>query len=172
MANILDVVQTIQNIVSTKGYDGALDEDGNPVKIGLKREVDNVVTDSRLVDGFGVRFQGDKLILSYSSECSIKQVQKPNFQDMVEQNIADIVSFIQKEYRASAGKNLRLTKEGESDILVQKMSNFRTWFQSSCIYKIGGVDAIDVLEGSKPTSDINENIKRWINTSKNSKNVL
>ena len=44
MANILDVVQTIQNIVATKGYDGALDEDGNPVKIGLRREVDNVVT--------------------------------------------------------------------------------------------------------------------------------
>jgi len=97
MANILDVVQTIQNIVGQKGYDGALDEEGNPVKIGLKREVENTVTDSRLVDGFGVRFQGDKMILSYSSECNIKQVQKPNFQDMVEQNIADIISFIQKD---------------------------------------------------------------------------
>ena len=41
MANILDVVQTIQNIVATKGYDGALDEEGKPVKIGLKREVEN-----------------------------------------------------------------------------------------------------------------------------------
>jgi len=164
MANILDVVQTIQNIVATKGYDGALDEEGNPVKIGLKREVDNIVNDSRLVDGFGVRFQGDKMILSYSSECSIKQVQKSNFQDMVEQNIADIISFIQKEYKGAAGKSLNLTREGETDILVQKMSNFRTWYQSSCIYKIGSTEG--VLEEDKP-KDINESIKSWLKSAKN-----
>ena len=165
MANILDVVQTIQNIVSNKGYDGALDEEGNPVKIGLSREVDNVVTDSRLVDGFSVRFQGDKLVLGYSSECNIKQVQKPNFEDMVEQKIADIIAFLQKEYKAAAGKGLRLTKEGETDILVQKMSNFRTWYQSSCIYKIGGVDG--VLEADAGPKDVNESIKNWLKEAKN-----
>ena len=163
MANILDVVQTIQNIVSTKGYDGALDEEGNPVKIGLKREVDNVVTDSRLVDGFSVRFQGENLVLGYSSECNIKQVQNPNFEGMVEQHISDIISFIQKEYKSAASSTLRLTKEGETDILVQKMSNFRTWFQSSCIYKIGAVEG--VLEEDKP-ADINESIKNWIKAAK------
>jgi hypothetical protein len=164
MANILDVVQTIQNIVSTKGYDGALDEEGNPIKIGLSREVPNIVIDSRLVDGFAVRFQGDKMILNYSSECNIKQVQKTNFEDMVEQKIADIISFLQKEYRAAAGSNLRLTKEGETDILVQKMSNVRTWYQSSCIYKIGGAQG--VLEADEP-GDINENIKNWLKGAKN-----
>ena len=164
MANILDVVQTIQNIVATKGYDGALDEEGKPVKIGLKREVDNTITDSRLVDGFSVRFQGDNLVLGYSSECSIKQVQNSNFEGMVEQHIADIISFIQKEYKAAAGSTLRLTKEGETDILVQKMSNFRTWFQSSCIYKIGGAEGI--LEEDQP-KDINESIKSWIKSAKN-----
>ena len=86
MANVLDVVQTIQNIVAQKGYDGALDSDGKPVEIGLRREVDNVVTDSRLVDGFKVRFQGNKMILSYSSECSIKSVADPKFESKVGQN--------------------------------------------------------------------------------------
>tara|TARA_R110002126_G_scaffold170305_4_gene319213 strand:+ start:187 stop:702 length:516 start_codon:yes stop_codon:yes gene_type:complete len=165
MANILDVVQTIQNIVSTKGYDGALDEEGSPVKIGLKREVDNVVTDSRLVDGFSVRFQGDKLVLGYSSECSIKQVQDSNFEGMVEQHIADIVSFIKKEYKSTAGSALRLTKEGETDILVQKMSNFRTWLQSHCVYKIGGLDLPNTLGEGKST-DINESIKNWLKGAK------
>ena len=103
MANILDVVQTIQNIVGQRGYDGALDEEGNPIKIGLRREVDNVVTDSRLVDGFKVRFQGDKMILSYSSECTIKNVQQPDFEGMVEQKISAIISFIKKEYQGAAG---------------------------------------------------------------------
>jgi len=83
---------------------------------------------------------------------------------MIEQNIADIISFIQKEYRGASGKNLRLTREGEADILVQKMSNFRTWFQSSCIYKIGGAEG--VLEADEP-KDINENIKNWLKTAKN-----
>ena len=160
MANILDVVQTIQNIVATKGYDGALDEDGKPVEIGLKREVDNIVTDSRLVDGFGVRFQSDKMILTYSSECNIKQVQKSNFQDMVEQKIADIISFIQKEYRGAEGKNLSLTMEGEAEILVQKMSNFRTWYQTSCVYKIGSVEG--VLEADEGPKNVNESIKNWL----------
>ena len=160
MAKVLDVIQTIQNIVGQKGYDGALDEEGNPVKIGLKREVDNVVTDSRLVDGFGVRFQGDKMILSYSSECNIKQVQKANFENMVEQKIADIISFIQKEYRAAAGKNVRLTREGETDILVQKMSNFRTWYQTSCVYKIGSLEG--VLEADEAPKNVNESIKNWL----------
>ena len=163
MASILDVVQTIQNIVGQKGYDGALDEEGKPVKIGLRREVDNVVTDSRLVDGFNVRFQGDKMILCYSSECSIKSVQKPNFEGTVDQKIADIVSFIKKEYRGAAGKNLNLTQEGETDILVQKMSNFRTWYQTSSIYKIGGVEGL--LEEDKP-ADINESIKNWLKSAK------
>ena len=161
MANILDVIQTIQNIVGQRGYDGALDEEGKPIKIGLRREVDNVVTDSRLVDGFKVRFQGDKMILSYSSECTIKSVQKPDFESMVEQKIASIVSFIKKEYQGAAGKGLSLTREGETDILVQKMSNYRTWYQTSCIYKIGGVEAADILEDSKP-ENINESIRNWL----------
>jgi len=165
MANILDVVQTIQNIVSTKGYDGALDEEGNPIKIGLGREVENVVTDSRLVDGFSVRFQGDKLVLGYSSECTIKQVQNSNFEGMVEQHIADIVSFIKKEYKSAAGSALSLKKEGETDILVQKMSNFRTWLQSHCVYKIGGLDIPSDLEEGK-SKDINENIKNWLKGAK------
>ena len=165
MANILDVVQTIQNIVSTKGYDGALDEEGKPVKIGLKREVENVVTDSRLVDGFSVRFQGDKIVLGYSSECNIKQVQDSNFEGMVEQHIADIISFIKKEYKSAAGSALRLTKEGETDILVQKMSNFRTWLQSHCVYTIGGLDLPNALEEGK-SKDINENIKNWLKGAK------
>ena len=57
-----------------------------------------------------------------------------------------------------------MTKEGETDILVQKMSNFRTWFQSSCIYKIGGTEG--VLEEDKP-ADINESIKNWLKAAKN-----
>ena len=166
MANILDVVQTIQNIVGQKGYDGALGEDGKPVKIGLRREVDCVINDSRLVDGFKVRFQGNKMILSYSSECNIKSVADPKFESKVEQKIADIVSFLKKEYRAAAGKNLSLVQEGETDILVQKMSNIRTWYQTSSIYKLGGVPALGEEETLPPQQRLEESIKNWIKASR------
>ena len=142
MASVLDVVQTIQNIMAQKGYDGALDEEGKPVKVGLRREVDNTVTDSRLVDGFKVRFQGNRMVLSYSSECNIKSVADPKFESKVEQKVADIVSFLKKEYKSASGKNLYLSQEGETDILVQKMSNIRTWYQTSSIYRLGGVPGL------------------------------
>jgi hypothetical protein len=166
MASILDVVQTIQNIVSTKGYDGALDEEGNPVKIGLKREVDNTVIDSRLVDGFKVRFQGNNMILSYSSECSIKNVANPKFEGMVGQKIADIVNFIKKEYKASSGSALSLKQEGETDILVQKMSNIRTWYQTTSIYNIGGLSADQGSATVPPAQRLEESIKNWLKTAR------
>ena len=162
MANILDVVQTIQNIVSTKGYDGALDEDGNPVKVGLNREVDNNIIDSRLVDGFKVRFQGNNMILSYSSECSIKNVANPKFEGMVGQKIADIVNFIKKEYKASSGSTLSLKQEGETDILVQKMSNIRTWYQTTSIYNIGGLGGDQEEVTVPPAQRLEESIKSWL----------
>jgi len=79
------------------------------------------------------------------------------------EKIAAIISFIQKEYKAAGSGNLRLTKEGETDILVQKMSNFRTWYQTSSIYKIGGAQGI--LEEDKP-ADINEGIRNWLKSAK------
>jgi hypothetical protein len=166
MASVLDVVQTIQNIVSTKGYDGALDEEGNPVKIGLRREVDNIVTDSRLVDGFKVRFQGNRMILSYSSECNIKSVADPKFESKVEQKVADIVSFLKKEYKSTSGKSLSLSQEGETDILVQKMSNIRTWYQTSSIYRLGGVPGLGEEETLPPQQRLEESIKNWIKASR------
>ena len=166
MANILDVVQTIQSIVAQKGYDGALDEDGQPVKVGLRREVDNVVTDSRLVDGFKIRFQGNRMILSYSSECNIKNVADPKFESKVNQKIADIVSFLKKEYRSAAGKNLSLVQEGETDIHVQKMSNIRTWYQTSSIYRLGGVPGLGEEETLPPQQRLEESIKNWIKASR------
>jgi hypothetical protein len=62
MATILDVVNGISQALS-KNYDGALDEEGEPIKAGLKREEGNPIIDSRVLDGFNARVQGDKLIL-------------------------------------------------------------------------------------------------------------
>lgn len=49
MSNILEVVNTISQIVSNV-HDGAIDRDGEPVKIGLKREKFVPFTMRRVMD--------------------------------------------------------------------------------------------------------------------------
>jgi hypothetical protein len=48
------VQQIIQGIAAAmaNSYDGATDENGDPIKIGLRREEGNPVIDSRVMDGF------------------------------------------------------------------------------------------------------------------------
>jgi hypothetical protein len=106
------------------------------------------------------------MILSYSSECSIKNVANPKFEGMVGQKIADIVNFIKKEYKASSGSALSLKQEGETDILVQKMSNIRTWYQTTSIYNIGGLSADQGSATVPPAQRLEESIKNWLKTAR------
>jgi hypothetical protein len=46
MATTLEIINGISQALA-RGYDGALDEDGNPVKIGLHREEGEPLLDSR-----------------------------------------------------------------------------------------------------------------------------
>ena len=156
MASILDVVNGISTVMSQCAFDGALDEDGKPFKIGLKREVDNVITDSRVIDGFTVSFHGPILRLKYVSEVGLKEVHEKNkFETGIESTISDIAGFIKKEYKKITGNSLALTKEGDSKILVQNISRLRTWVQAHCDYKIGGLsDVPEVLENKQPTEPL------------------
>ena len=76
MATILDVVKTISQIVGEMGYDGAKTRAGEPVKIGLKREEGDPILDKRIMDGFGVKFNGDQLIVTYHSEILLKDIHR------------------------------------------------------------------------------------------------
>ena len=61
----------------------------------------------------------------------------------------EIVKFLKKEYKAITGNSLTLTKEGDSTILVQRISNYRTDVQAHCDYRIGGLtDVVDVNGGT------------------------
>ena len=71
MATVLDIVRGISQ-AAANGYDGSQYEnhsyDGKATKIGLKREEGNPILDSRVVDGFGVKFHGNQLYISYQSD--------------------------------------------------------------------------------------------------------
>ena len=159
MATVNDVIQGLAQ-AAANAYDGALDDKGEPVKIGLRREVDNPITDSRMMDGFKVRFAGDKMLLGYHSEIKLKEVHAKGFEDEMISLCNDIVKFLKKEYKKNTGDTVTLTKEGDVDVLVQKTSNVRAWVQATCTYKVGGLG--DVENTGEPREDVDASIKKWL----------
>ena len=54
---VIDIVKGI-SVAAGNAYDGAKDENGEDLKIGLKREEGNPNIDRRRMDGFGVKVSG------------------------------------------------------------------------------------------------------------------
>ena len=80
MATVLEIVRGISQAMSNT-HDGAIDENGEPIKIGLRREEEVPITDKRVVDGFSVKLYADKLCINYSSEITMKEVHANGFED-------------------------------------------------------------------------------------------
>jgi hypothetical protein len=163
MATVNDVIQGLAQAAANT-YDGALDDNGEQVKIGLRREVDNPITDSRMMDGFKVRFVANKMILSYHSEIKLKEVHDKGFEDEMGRMCNEIVKFLKKEYKKVTGDSVTLSKEGELDVYVQKTSNIRAWVQVNCTYKIGGIGEIE--GANEPKRDVDASIKKWLEIGK------
>ena len=161
MATTMEIVRGISQVMANS-YDGALDEKGEPIKVGLKREEGHPIHDSRVMDGFKVSFHGNKLCIHYHSEIKLKEVYANGFESDLEQMIEDIASFIKKEYRKVTGSSLTLTKDGEMDAIVQNTSRVRTFVQAKCFYALGGLD--DSTEGiNDPSEDrLEDNFRKFL----------
>ena len=127
-------------------YDGALDDEGQPIKIGLKREEGNPILNSRNVDGFKVKFHGDKLMCTYQSDIKLKDVYKGNLENEMEQTMNDVVNHLKKQYKKITGNTLSLTPEGEVDCLVQSTSRVRVFVTAKKTYKVGGLDSVEAAK--------------------------
>ena len=147
----LEIIKGLSQAASN-AYDGAHDErfshDGESRSMGLKREKGCPIMDSRVMDGFKVRFYGDSMILSYQSEVMLKEVYANNFESDIEAMLNDIKNFLQKEYRAVTGNSVTLTAKGEPNILVQSTSRVRNWVEAQQHFKIGGIEEMPILEPS------------------------
>lgn len=140
MATTLEIINGISQVLSKK-YDGAVDENGEPLKIGLKREEGDPILDPRVIDGFGVKFEGSKLCITYSSEIKLKEVHAGKLEDDVSSMISDVASFIKKEYKSLTKSALTLSAEGDVHVLVQPVSRVRTLVTAVQKYSIGGIKA-------------------------------
>ena len=150
MATTMEIVRGISQVMANS-YDGALDDKGEPIKVGLKREEGHPILDSRVMDGFKVTFHGSQLRISYHAEIKLKDVHAKGFESDLEQMIADIAKFLKKEYKKVTGDALTLKANGEVDAIVQETSRVRSWVQASQMFDIGGLD--DSTEGIKSPSE-------------------
>tara|TARA_R110002012_G_scaffold230120_1_gene402824 strand:+ start:1041 stop:1586 length:546 start_codon:yes stop_codon:yes gene_type:complete len=165
MATVYEIIQGL-NQAAANAYDGAheksLQADARARLVGLSREEGHLINDRRVMDGFGVRFHGPILRLTYQAEARIKEVQDNNFEDEVGRKLQDIVKFLKKEYKAITGDTVTLTKEGEHQVLVQRISNYRTDIQAHCDYRIGGLNKeVDLVEGGSEDK-LDKAIRNWL----------
>tara|TARA_Y100000592_G_scaffold92697_1_gene154785 strand:- start:2132 stop:2686 length:555 start_codon:yes stop_codon:yes gene_type:complete len=150
MATVYEIIQGLSQ-AAANAYDGALNEDGEAVEAGLKREEGRPLIDKRVMDGFNVKFYGNMACVSYHSELQLKEVYANGFESEIEQRIADVVSFLKKEYKKITGNSVTLTAQGESDIYVENSSRVRTWVTAKMHYKIGGITESEKI--NEPSSD-------------------
>ena len=161
MASVLEIVRGISQAVSNV-HDGALDENGDPVVIGLRREEEVPITDKRVMDGFSVRMHGDTLCLYYNSEITMKEIHAKGFENDVESTMADILKHIKKEYRKAVGEALTLKQDGETDIHVQNMSRVRSWMCAKQHFKVESyAGAVDPVTAESKDS-LEKKFKDWL----------
>ena len=137
-----EIIQGVMQ-AAADSYDGAYDEKGQPLEIGLKREKGHPVLDSRQIDGFRCRIDGTHLQITYHSEIKLKDVYASKLEEDLEQTMADIVSYLKKKYKQITSKTLRLTPAGEVDAMVEKTSNVRVWVVAKKVYRLPGLSGVE-----------------------------
>jgi hypothetical protein len=158
MASILDVVQGISQVLNNKGSGGS--------QIGLKRETEDLIQgvsiyDPRVMDGFGVQFQGNMLVIKYHSEMPLKAVHDKNFETDTRHTMKSISSFIKKEYKKLTKNTLELTEHGDIDILVQTANRRTCYVNAVQVYQIEGVDGFK-KEVTKSHQSLSDLTKGWL----------
>ena len=170
MATTLDIVRGISQALAY-AYDGGhkdnYTDDGESHSFGLKREEGDPIIDKRVMDGFKVKLQANRLCIHYHSEVQLKDVHEKSFESDLEKMINDIAKFLKKEYKKVTGATLTLTADGEMEAIVQNTSRIRSWVQAYRWYKIGGIkDATPVGEASEERLD--KSFRDWLSLGKKS----
>ena len=160
MATTLEIIRGLSQ-AAANAYDGGhlenLSHDGEARAIGLKREEGNPINDSRIMDGFGVRFMGNQLCITYQSDVQLKEVYANGFES--------VKTFLQKEYKKVTGESISLSKDPDSEVevIVQNTSRVRTFVQAKRLYNIGGLgDVKQVVEDAENPAQRDASFKSFL----------
>ena len=138
-------------------YDGVHDEryslDGQVKQIGLKREHGDPLIDKRVIDGFSVKFGGNKMCIHYHSEIMLKEIYGGNFENDIAGMLNEIKNFLQKEYKAITGESVTLKAAGEPKIYTASVSRVRNFVQAYQYYDISGIKSSGRVGSSERTVD-------------------
>jgi hypothetical protein len=163
MATVHEIVKGLSQVVANS-YDGALDENGDPVVVGgLNREEGDKILDSRVIDGFKIRVQDNQMILSYQSEVMLSETHEKDFEDNVKNTLNDVLKFIKKEYKKVTGESISLKQVGEPDIQCEYISRVRSTVRAVDIYEIKGV------KSQQEEKKLDNSIKDWLKLGKGGK---
>lgn len=137
MASVIEVINGIQAAIHEKHNGGT--------KFGLKREEMDLlqgcsIYDPRVMDGFGVQYQGDNLILKYHSEMPLTAVHDKNFETDIRRTVKDITGHIKTEYKKVTKSNLELLEQGDIKVLVQTANRRTCYVNAVQVYKIGNME--------------------------------
>ena len=160
---VVDIVSGISRAAGD-AYDGALDDKGEPIKIGLKREEGNPNLHKRVIDGFGVKVSGKTLIVSYHSELLLKDVYTKNLESELEQTMSDIVSYLKKRYRAITKNTLSLKEKGEVEARVESTSRVRVFVTAKKLYEISSMSDVEDL-GDPSKDNLEKSFKDFLSKS-------
>jgi effector-binding domain-containing protein len=153
-SNTLKIVRGLAQ-AAANAYDGSHDErysaDGKARKIGLRREEGDPILDSRVMDGFKVKFSGDSICIHYQSDIKLKEVYAGGFESEIERRINEVKKFLQREYKAITGNSVTLRKADEPKVIVQSTSRVRSFVQATQVFNIGGIKADGMLQPSEPS---------------------
>ena len=146
----LQIIQGLSQ-AAANAYDGVHDErfslDGQVRKVGLKREEGCPIMDSRVNDGFSVKFYGNKICINYQSDIRLKEIYNTkDFEGEIVRQLNEIKKFLQREYKAITGNSITLTSVGEPKILAQSTSRVRSFIQAYQHYKISGVKEEPIMD--------------------------
>ena len=161
MATVYEIIQGLSQ-AAANAYDGALDENGEAVEVGLQREEGRPLIDKRVMDGFNINFNGNMMCLGYHSEVQLREVYANGFESEVEQTIADVVKFLKKEYKKITGSSVTLSKHGEIDVRVENSSRVRSWVTAKMYYKVGGLSE-DMSHSVASEDRLEDSFKKFLN---------
>jgi|AntAceMinimDraft_13_1070369.scaffolds.fasta_scaffold18763_3 hypothetical protein len=138
-----DVIKILKGLqqAASNAYDGALTDEGKPIKTGLKREEGSYLSGHRLIDGFNIRIQDNKMILNYQSEITMKEYHDKKFEDNITGVIGDVITWLKKEYKKVTGESVSLTMKGKPVLNVESTSRIRSFVTAQCIYEIKGLES-------------------------------
>ena len=155
---------------AANAYDGSHSEryslHAEKKEVGLRREQGDAILDSRMMDGFQVKFEGPKLRVLYHSKANLKEVNANGFENECIGTLKDIAKYLKKEYKKITGNSRSLKEDGEPMVEVEVISRRRTDVRAIQWYDIGGMGDSEVVREGTPKDRLDSAIKDWLSIGK------